>query len=266
MATFPWRITGTDQQQTITREAIEAIKFPFEVLIFTRQPELGWRDLNGGYYSEGSGSHDEHSHEEDKAEPLFGKVNGRKYTLGVYYPGSANIYIDNKLVGQYAHYALSTISAEIAHAVDESILSDGQRETFISLLCQNHGAHTWWEKIDYGAEYDDLIGETFMILFTKGYSDIPFSNAESFTHSGHNLTGEDVRAIVGIERTDKPAPAPAPEPEPTPAPAPEPHNHHVKYGNSNVYHRPTHKVRSKHQPTKLHDLTGLRPCKVCRPE
>lgn len=237
---IPWTLTGTARQQEIVRGAFEQIKFPFDRLTLPGSPELGWRDLNGGEFR----SHQDEHHEGDKPEPLMGRMGEqRNYILGVFYPGSARIYLDNALV-DYPEIAQATVSAEIAHAVDEFLpLSDAQRDTIMSLL---HGdfpdEHSWWEKVDYSAEYYSLVGETFMILFTKAYSDIPFGNAEDFVHSGANVTPECIRQVIGIERTDS----------------------FIRCGSSKVYHRPEHHLHCK-SPAPISDTTGLRPCKVCKP-
>lgn len=140
----------------------------------------------------------------NKHEPLMGRLEGRQYVLGVFYPYNGSIYLDNALV-DYPHYAKTTVSAEIAHSVDEFIpLTDEQRDEIMKLV--NGGDDTgltWWEKVDYNAEYYNLIGETFMILFTYAYSDLGFEGADEFTYHGDPTMGDEVRAIVGIDRTDE---------------------------------------------------------------
>lgn len=246
-----WNITGTEQQQAIVRDALTKIKFPFERLTLPGTPELGWDDLNTGYYRAIAQHTPLGGHEDgDSPEPLKGRIDEqRNYILGVFYPGSARIYIDNLLV-KYPEIAKATISAEIAHAVDEFLpLKESQRDALMIALhggIEHADTHSWWEKVDYGAEYYSLVGETFMILFTKAYSDIPFGNAEDFVHTGANVSAETVRSIIGIERTDT--------------------AWYVRYGKSLVYHRPTHKVRhSLFSEIRISDVTVLRPCKVCKP-
>ncbi len=231
-----WNLTGTERQQAIVKDALDAIKFPWERIKLPRNPtEIGWRNLNDGTYNQAPNpavdqalkvrkheGHDpaprkhgdeDHSKPKDPAahpdveiEPLYGAVDGegRKYIMGIFYPGSGRIYIDNALVNYPAH-ARATVSAEIAHAVDEFLpLSDAQRTKIIELLHPDGpDQHTWWEKVSYGDEYYTLVGESFMILFTYAYSDIEFEGADDFIHPGDRSMAEAVRKIIGIDRTDK---------------------------------------------------------------
>lgn len=243
-----WTITGTEAQQAILRDALSRIKFPLERLDIPGFPEMGWADLNSGWLR----LHDDYAHDTaahpdgDKPEPLLGTVDGRRYVMGVFYPGSARIYVDNAL-DKYPEIAVSVVAAEIGHAVDEFLpLGDEQRAAIIARLHPDGpDEHTWWEKSDYSAEYYSLVGETFMILFTRGYSDIAFGDTSAFVHTGADLTPEEIRALVGVERTDA-----------TPF---------YRYGKSEVYHEPGHKA-AKRAPTLVTDLSGLRPCRVCKPD
>lgn len=267
---IPWTLTGTAEQQSVVREAFAAIKFPFERLTLPSSPEIGWRDLNSGMFrvhqtDVGPHLHEtgDHHGEGDGPEPLMGRFGTqRNYILGVFYPGTARIYIDNALVN-HPELAQSVVSAEIAHAVDEFLpLTDEQRDRIMLLLHGGeHDDHSWWEKVDYGAEYPSLVGETFMILFTNAYSNIPFGNAEDFTHSGAGIAPEAIRDIIGIRRTDEPEIAPAPAPA-TPEAIPAPF---VRYGRSKIYHRPDH-YEKKTNGVPVTDPFGLRPCKICKPE
>jgi hypothetical protein len=247
--TIPWTLTGTPNQQAIVRDAFERIKFPFERLTLPGSPELGWRDLNGSddWWLAKGRKHEGQQHapaREDRPEPLNGEIDGRKWIMGVFFPVSARVYLDLALE-DYPDTAKAVVSAEIAHAVDEFLpLTDAQRAEFIRLVHPEGSDHidTWWEKADYGAEYYNLIGETFMILFTKAYSDIPFGDTSPFVHRGDNITAEQVRAVIGIERTDA--------------------VRFVVYGKSKIYHKPTHYDRPGITPVSL---VGYRPCKVCKP-
>ena len=254
-----WTLTGTANQKAIAQAALDKIKFPFDRLNLPGSPELGWRDLNGGgYFMSTEEAHEkglphDHGHTGDSPEPLMGMIDGRRWIMGCFYPVSARIYIDVRCEA-HPELAWGVVSAEIAHAVDEFLpLTDTQRDQIMSAL-HPHGPdhHSWWEKNDYGAEYYDLVGETFMILFTKAYSDIPFGNTSDFTHGGETMTPEAVRSIIGIERTDKPV---------------KPPRLGVGYGKSKIYHRPTH-YPAKKISWELYGATpsdGYRPCKVCKP-
>lgn len=149
----------------------------------------------------------------DKHEPLMGRLEGREYILGVFYPYNGSIFLDNALV-DYPHYAKTTVSAEIAHSVDEFIpLTDVQRDEIMKLV--NGGDSTgltWWEKVDYNAEYYSLVGETFMILFTYAYSDLGFEGADEFVYHGDPTMGDEVRGILGVDRTDEVPQLPTDEP------------------------------------------------------
>ncbi len=90
------------------------------------------------------------SGEYGEAEGLDGKLEGRKYVLGVFYPSNGYIYIDNLLVS-YPSYAKTTVSAEIAHSVDEFLpMSDEMRNKIMTLIhggdTTAHG-HSWWENM-----------------------------------------------------------------------------------------------------------------------
>lgn len=283
-----FNLTGTTKQQFIVSAALEKIMFPWERLKLPNEPvEIGWTDLNNGMFK--ISQHDNglpHVHtnnanpaapgqvkkhegeghpEGDGPEPLLGRLNGRLYILGVFYPGSGRIYVDNALV-DYPELAQSTVSAEIAHSVDEFLpLTDQQRAQIMALMHPGGpDAHTWWEKVDYSAEYYSLIGESFMQAFTIAYSDMPFGNTDDFVHSLKYEQVPEFKKIVGIERTDLPAvpdpvPAQPPVQEP-PTPAPVQYEH---FKGSKVYHSLDH--YDKREGEIITDVTGLRPCKICKP-
>lgn len=251
-----WTISGSPDQQAIVRGALVKIKFPFNLLSFAGTPELGWRDLNarasGGkpHMPHPPGYHD--NPEADEPHFIEGLLSGRKYTLGVFYTGSATIYIDNALVS-YPEVAEATVAAEIAHAVDYFLpLTDLQRDTFIRLLNDGQpNENTWWEISDYSTEYFTLAGEAFMFLFCRAYSDIPFGSVAAFEDKGENITPAQIRAVIGIERTDFIPPAPKPEKE------------FVRFGAGKVYHIPSHYENRVGKPVTKLAFPSLRPCKIC---
>jgi hypothetical protein len=297
-----WNLTGNETQQAIVKEALDAIKFPWELIKVPNKPvEIGWRDLNIGKYLKNAKLHEGHHPEKQRPavndfETLEGSIEGRKYVMGIFYPSTANIYVDN-LLQYYPSYAKTTVSAEIAHAVDEFLpLSNKQREEIMALLHPDgKDNHTWWEKQDYGAEYYSLVGETFMILFTKAYSDTPFEGAEDFVHDGHNVKPEDVRRIIGVERTDYVPPAPKEEPVPptfpddvkdVPEPVKEPEivpeypkepvkepeltsgPYFTRVG-TKIYHDKHHNMKGPYKFFNTVDEAielGLKPCKTCKPK
>jgi hypothetical protein len=303
-----WRLTGTPSQKAIVEDAFSKIKFPFDKLGITWLPELGWRDLNSGFASQSEfdpGGHEAatvkaRGHQghytpdfEGPPEPLNGLIDGRRFTMGVFYPGSGKIFIDYRLE-RYPAMAQATLSAEIAHAVDEFLpLTDKQRDDMIEAWGGKLGDTTWWEKSDYSTEYWTLAGEMFMASFTDTYSDIPFGDVSSFKINPRNMSGDRLLKIMGIQRTDYVAPTPPPPPpppapviapeaviiplpaappapvaDPPAPPAPVPHTHsYVTYGKSKVAHKPTHypKKTTGKTITGAHLPTGLVACKQCKP-
>ncbi len=247
-----WNLTGTDEQVSIASEALNRIFFPFERLTLPGVPELGWRDLNGlGARSKQGEFHLPHPPcapgGEDEPHLIEGEFEGRRYTLGVFYTGSATIYIDNALVNS-PEVAEAVVAAEISHGADYFLpLTDTMRDTFIRLL--NNGqpnANTWWEISDYSTEYFSLAGEAFMFLFCRGYSDIPFGDVSSLEDKGENITPAQVRAVIGIERTDS---------------TPSPKDDYVSFGKSKIYHLISHYEKRHGDP--VFNLEKFRACKVC---
>lgn len=257
-----FKLTGTDKQQQIVKAALDQIKFPWEKINLPGgTAEIGWDNLNGQIHS----MIHARKHEGHAGEPLLGIINGKRYTMGVFYPGIGSIYVDNLLV-DYPDEAMTTVSAEIAHSVDEFLpLSDNQRKQIMTLLHtegkfdHDVSVDTWWEKVDYSTEYFSLDGESFMILFTYAYSDMPFSGANNFVHPGAKDMGPGVRKIIGIERTDVQ--------EPAPAPTPQVQNYFAKEGS--VTFHDTHKnkwINLVYFATRDEAIAaGYKPCKVCKP-
>lgn len=285
-----WNLTGTTSQVTLAQSALDDIKFPWDRLNISWRPEMGWRDLNSRYAAEpqrvsldNQFRHGQHLHDtghEGAPEPLNGELEGRRFTYAVFYPGSARIYIDHRLE-QYPTLARASVSAEVAHAVDEFVpLTERQREEIIVLLGGTPGEMTWWERFNYGTEYWTLAGEHFMPLFTNAYSSIPFGNTSSFSHDPTKVNPDDLIRIMGIQRTDyvpptPPPPPPPPEPVIQPEeviiPMPDPERHDQEYrtfGKSRIVHRPSHYAKK----TKFniimsdHIPDGYRACKVCKPQ
>lgn len=270
-----FNLTGTVEQQEIVKQALDKIMFPWERIHLPSEPvEIGWTDLNNGMFriaQHGEGvphAHAGEKHPEGEGpEPLLGRFEGRLYILGVFYPGSGRIYVDSALVG-YPELAQSTVSAEIAHSVDEFLpLTDEQRAQIMALFHDGgHDAHTWWERYNYSTEYYSLIGESFMQAFTIAYSDMPFGNASDFEHALRYDQIPALRQIIGIERTDaEPIPiTPTPRVPEEPTPAPEPPKQYEHFKGSKVYHDLSH--YDKREGEIITDVTGLRPCKICKPQ
>jgi hypothetical protein len=287
-------LRGTEQQQQIVIEALEAIKFPFERIKFPKGTAIiGWANLNTAMMEKQFNDPNgpifhigDHPATDKDTESIEGFLEGRKYVFGVFYPSSGNIYIDSYLTN-YPSYAKTTVSAEIAHGADEFLpMTEAQRNSIIDMMHRGTSGHvdcTWWEKVDYGAEYYNLVGESFMGLFTYAYSDMPFEGAFDFSHTPLPTMAQETRDILGIQRTDYVAPTPAPEapveppaedgtpPQPTPdsgdtgddVPTPLPVEEFVRYGKSKVYHLPTH-YKNKTNGIVVEDTEGLRICKICQ--
>ncbi len=141
---------------------------------------------------------------------------------------------------------------EAAHAIDYVAMSDGQREAILRAYHTNDPGllghvHDWFEE---GGEQDyrDWTGESFMIGFVRAYSPIDVR----FDQFSHQSTPEVVRAIREIL---------------TPAPPPPPPPVFVGFPRRHVYHRPACPV-VRFRPGRarpLEDLTGRRPCRICKP-
>ncbi len=240
-----WNLTGTAAQQQIVRTALERIKFPFERLTLPGTPELGWRDLNGSdeWWTAKGRFHGDDEHDGDRPEPLNGELEGRKWIMGVFFPMTARIFIDIRLAPR-PELAAAVVGAEIAHAVDEFLpMTEGQRAAIMALWHSNGGdGHSWWEKVDYSAEYYTLGGEAFMHEFVNAYSDIHFGDKTAFGHHDAGCEPADIWRILGIPRADA--------------------VQFVAYGKSKIYHKLTHYDRPG---ISLTTLSGYRPCKVCKP-
>jgi len=244
-----FELRGSSKQVAIVQAALSRIFFPWGNLT---APEgnfiIGWTNLNSETLAKvraHNGPHTGTPKGPEDTELIEGEINGRKYTLGVFYPYSGNIYIDNALVN-YPEVAQETVSAELAHLCDYFLpLTDEMREQ-ISLLMHNGKPdnHSWWEKVDYEREYYSLVGEGFMQAFTLAYSDMPFDNS-GFVHGITKEQAPELRKIIGIERTDMVV-----KPE------------YKKIGTSKIFHD------LRHYPLKpgkvITDTKGLIACKTCK--
>lgn len=256
-----WNLTGTDNQRRIMAEGFAKIHFPFDRLTqLPGVPELGWRDLNSGHYAamaavavhthehpdEGGRLHGDNHHDGDRADPIVGEADGRRWVMGVIYTRSGRIYIDVRCE-QRPELAQAVLAAEIAHAVDFFLpMNDDQRNELLRLW--NVPGTTWWERVDYGAEYFRLGGEAFMHEFVAAYTDLDFGSKTSFAHD-RGVEPADVRRILGIERTDA---------------GPKPGDFVHFEGGPDIFHKPKHQFRGK-SGVRCYTLEGFRPCKICKP-
>ncbi len=238
-----WTLTGTPSQQAIARQAFDRILFPLYRLTIPGSPELGWADLNTAAAVRAVDvprSHEE-PHGEDRPDALTGvDGQGRRWTMGLIYTESGNIYIDTRLEAD-PEGAMAVIAAELAHAVDFFLpMTDKMRGEFLRLW--GRGA-SWWETHDYSTEYFTLGGEAFMHEFVAAFTDLNFGDKSAFANDV-GVEPRDVYRILGIKQTGL-----------VPGPF-------VTYGKSKVYHRPGHYTK---MGTLVTNLTAYRPCRVCRP-
>ncbi len=221
-----WVLRGTEKQNDILRPVFEPgspsyIAFPWERIndLPTFPVPISWDDLNddGGTFGEHEAKEEiivvdagkpqplnphlvrgeEQGHAISRPSYLFGKPEGRFLIAGVFWT-DGRIKID---VGQESNpdSAREVLSAEIAHAVDYGLpLLESHKAAVMRLL---HGggadAHTWWEREDYNSEYNTLVGESWMALFTHSYSNMkPYQ--DPFVHKSVPTMAPEVRQILGI--------------------------------------------------------------------
>lgn len=104
---------------------------------------------------------------------------------------------------------------EGAHMVDFFWMTDPQRRSIL----EAYGAVDWFEE---GGEqdYEDWTGESFMIGFTRAFTDI-VPRFDQFTHQTTPAVAAAIRSILN-EGVVAPQPVPVPDPVPDPVPAPIP--------------------------------------------
>lgn len=267
---YRWNITGSPNQQAISRSAFDDHLF-FDANLLTAlpgTPELGWRNLNDGSFLALSAdtaktdmprAHEGHHPDgEDVPDLLEGlDEEGRRQIQGVFYTQSARIYLDESLERRPL-VAKAVLIREFAHAVDYKLpMTDDQRNELLRLW-NVHGT-TWWEVFSYQNEYFRLGGEAWMDEFGKAFtSGLDFGNTPFIHDAG--VEPADVYRILGIQRTDYVPPAPAPAPSPA-TPDPSAFKHFP--GGKDIYHKLTHYPRKPGAPLETFD--GFVPCKVCKP-
>lgn len=184
-----WDLRGTENQNRIIRDTLARTTFPFEVMVPQLQSEAGkstipveWADLSR-YSAEmaeaaESGEH-LHVHEDgDKADPVLREVEGRQRVLGLaWYSGKVSM--DLSLEGNES-LAAEVFLSEGAHMMDFFWMEEHHRTAIWNAL---HAAdvvsvpeaghveheHSWF---DHGGYYS-WVGEAWMGLFVKAYSDFP---------------------------------------------------------------------------------------------
>jgi len=217
-------LQGTDAQNTIIKQAVDRITFPWEKITAIRKPiPVGWRDLNGGssmrFASLGGDLHDEtkipdHVHvvgpngeEGHGVARFFDAKDGegaRWWTAGVFWwgGGSAGIDIDVRCEAQPG-IAREVFSAEAAHFADLGMPYTPTMKDQITRLLHPGGLddHTYWWPEDVGLPYGGqpyfaCMGETNMGLWTHAYSDMtPYT--EPFPHKSTRAMAPEVHRILG---------------------------------------------------------------------
>lgn len=289
MTFIPWNITGSPNQQFILHSGFERFFFPLNAFrAFPAQvPECGWRDLNSSYsvdyvpieqalaLHEHARQHGGKTHDglhEDRPDPYVIQFEGKSWVAGVIYPYSGRIYLDYRLEAN-PEVAMAVLAAELAHAIDFYLpMADAQRNELLRLW--NVPGTTWWEIVDYSKEYFRLGGEAWMHEVVLAYTNLDFGDKSRFTHDA-GVEPEDVWRILGFMRTDA-APLPEPIAEPVPVnepvpvgpvvePSPIPGIKHYS-GGPDIYHKLDHAASRKRYGEPVYDLTGFRPCKICKPQ
>lgn len=252
---IPWTLTGTANQQAISRELFERhLFYPIDRLVLPGRPEFGWTDLNSGAYADmaaekARGHEVAHHHGSgDRPDPLLVRdADGRDWTAGVIWTQSARIYIDLRCEADPL-FAKSVGGSELMHAID--IFDPGFTDAVRNELLRrwNVPGTTWWEVISYAREYYRLAGEAWMHEGLGAYTDLEFGDKSMFAHDV-GVEPEDVYEILGVRRTDYVSP-----------------DSFVHFpGGKDIYHKPEHYGPGRGVP--LETFEGFRRCKrkVCKP-
>ena len=247
-----WHPNGTEQQNAIVAEALARCDFPFRDFGDATVP-VEWDDL-----SRYNTINDAEGHKHVHINGDIGHVlEARERVLGLaWYSGK--VTLEQELVHRPT-LAMEVFLSEGAHMVDfENIggMTDEQRRRIwnavhppeqhipagadvVDGVDLGHG-HGWF---DVGS-YRSWVGEAWMGLFTRAFSDIPVTIP--FDHPATDEAVADVRRIF----------LPATEPEP-----------YFGIAGSSVYHDRHRGVRRDVEFATEADAVaaGRRPCGVCRP-
>lgn len=232
-----WDISGLEPAaRGIVDDALKRCDFNFDVLLPKLRADTGrpaipveFADLSryamAARTSVAPGAHGhDHSHDthSDPGEdpdlpdglghvhlnhPIEGGAHGvsyRKRVLGLaWYSGKVSV--ERSLVSD-PDLAKEVFLCEGAHMVDFFWMSDEHRNRIL----EAYGAVHWFEeKGEY--DYEDWTGESFMIGFTRAFSDVPV-RFDQFTHQTTPAVAAAVREILRDGILAPPAP---PEPPPT---------------------------------------------------
>jgi len=284
-----WNLRGTDSQNRLIREALDACDFPFEEMFDSLRQEgkssieVTWEDLSR--YMHGAESH-EHA---EGAHTIVREVDGRMAVLGLFYlPPYTKVVMHTGLESRPA-LAHEVFLAEGAHAVDYhymvprdlrrhvwNALHEGHQDVADGTTIPESGDlghdHSWF---DGPGGYNSWVGESFMMAFTKAFAP-SVQTVIQLDHPVSETAAAEIRAALL-------APLAPPEPEPTPVPEDdaavppvEPSGDDSSVGSapyfrssskSKVFHD-THKRLEQYETfDSVADAqaAGLRPCGVCKP-
>lgn len=208
-----YELQGTSEQISILAPCfisgeVAFIRFPWDVLNPPHRPiPIGWMDLNAAFivdlrnvpaYETEPRKTPGHVHLTDSAgnvgHAVLRLIDGRRWIAGVFW-SDGRIYVDTRCGPDLAR---EVVSAELAHSVDYFLpLLDDQKAALMALWHPTPDEHTWWEKEDYGAEYYDLGGETFMAAFTLAYSNM-VPDQTAWIHQATKEQAPAIRTILGV--------------------------------------------------------------------
>lgn len=312
-----WNLVGTPSQNAIVQDALNRCDFPFQWLEPELRSEVGktqipveWADLsrygqaNAVEVPRAAGGHGDHDHGHDERElthfhvedPETGdKAHGigfRSRVLGLaWYSGKVSL--ENTLESD-PELAKEVFLAEGAHMVDFFYMTEDHRRKVWNAVHDDaadlpegtpvgngtdlgHG-HGWF---DVGGYYS-WVGEAFMGLFIKAFSDLPVTI--NFDHPATPEAAAETRvAFLGTETPEPPAEDPVVEPEQPgtpvppedpiePAPTPPEDGGGAEapfYGleGSKVFHDSHKRVAREVEWGTFEEAinAGRTPCKVCKP-
>ena len=298
-----WQLVGTVEQNAIIEGVLLRTNFPFERLREGLARETGksaipveWADLSRyGQDAAAVTTHDhavpagdghDHEHEENGLSHVhFTDENGevghgiayRSRVLGLaWYSGK--ITMEQSLV-DHPELAGEVFLAEGAHMVDFFYMTNDMRIAIWNAVHPEgqhipagtniqdgvdlgHG-HGWFDM----ATYREWVGEEFMGLFVRTFSDLPVTIP--FAHGwDEDATDQVRRALLGEpEPAPQPEPIPPADPELTPEPEPTPDAPFHGLAKSKVFHDSHLGVAEEVTWSSVEEAVadGRRPCGVCKP-
>jgi hypothetical protein len=245
-----------DHQADVLVPAIDAGSFPWSKLVPGILRDVGrdhiptqLSDLSR-YGARAARAAEEHSHDHSHDHDEVHVLEARGRVLGLFWT-DYRIECDVSLRDDPTLLA-EVLWSEVAHAIDQAMLSDAQRFEIINALHpEGPDEHTWWEKLDYGGEYTTLIGESAMEIIVRAYT--PLKATINLHHEVTPHVIDVARRILTPELVEPAAPAVA---------------SFFGLRRSEIVHDAHEGIeRQVEWPTLADALTaGRRPCRVCRPK